>query len=721
MPSKENDIWEKEAFDHATYVTLFNYLPKGNGSSWIWPDQRQTLADLIIKQSGLVRLVAIAAYFETLSFSRIEEAFPDEVFMEARHSLRDFMRPDQPDWPRAVALLRPFAKHEKLRESVLIGGVIDSFLRLLDHIIGIPGEHFAHVMDALCSLIELHPDPTVNKLVESSGRASRRDRLSLMLDMDDPSHLTAVLRVIISLAQQAPFLCLKLKPRLHELAKSRQGPIGLWAVQALVEVSRAEAIQEPGEQLLISSTQLEYLHASNANVSPARNWMRIGDSLLYRIFSAGPLGNTRRKFIERLLIVADGRDIRARTAATFTLLRLHQVSDNLSTYLQDQGLQGVLVRQLQFKDSALLAAYALTRCLTHEEFGNLMNDRPHIVGYIVNMIRLDYFDEAIGITQGFTIFEDLMRCGKLKLKLLGYDITSLLERKLGAGTPRGTRTGLIYLNIFRVHGEYSLTRNLVERGMSRLRTNKWRTQKAGTAILCSLAKTCVCNVIVRVTNPSDVCAGFGAEALKSIVPEVVDMLLPMHDPDTQRAGDLPASRRYKPPSSLLGPAFVMRVFAENDIRQTVQYRRLRHLYLFGDLLGAQETPIWQVRTPTRDDVLDVINQMIKSVDSVQGSTNAGFTLPHIRHWHRITRVFRDGVVEVIMLPAAFAGIAALAVVGAIVLAPVYLSRRIGRLIERPWRLSRQDAIIRSLKLPDSESPVATPSAAPRVNLTDNQV
>ena len=66
----------------------------------------------------------------------------------------DFIKPDQPDWPKAVALLRPIAKYEKLRHVILIDGVIDGFLRLLDHVIGAPGKDFAHVMDALLSLVE---------------------------------------------------------------------------------------------------------------------------------------------------------------------------------------------------------------------------------------------------------------------------------------------------------------------------------------------------------------------------------------------------------------------------------------------------------------------------------------------------------------------------------------------------------------------------------------
>lgn len=75
--------------------------------------------------------------------------------MEARQSLVDFIQPDQPDWPRAVALLRPIAKHEALRESILTSEVIEGFLQLLDHVIAVQEEHFADVMDALSSLVEL--------------------------------------------------------------------------------------------------------------------------------------------------------------------------------------------------------------------------------------------------------------------------------------------------------------------------------------------------------------------------------------------------------------------------------------------------------------------------------------------------------------------------------------------------------------------------------------
>ena len=104
MPSKEDDVWEKAAIDDATYVALFDYLMGRQGDAPFylhkllfmlrfsefpvqidaillrsftflaggqWPiedvsDQRKTLIDLVFKQSGLVRLVAMAAYFEAV-------------------------------------------------------------------------------------------------------------------------------------------------------------------------------------------------------------------------------------------------------------------------------------------------------------------------------------------------------------------------------------------------------------------------------------------------------------------------------------------------------------------------------------------------------------------------------------------------------------------------------------------------------------------------------
>ncbi|KAF8124786.1 hypothetical protein EV363DRAFT_1403054 [Boletus edulis] len=364
-----------------------------------------------------------------------------------------------------------------------------------------------------------------------------------------------------------PLRCYKAESRLHELARAQKGPVSLLAVQALVELLGAKLLQEPGlgfvghlppsmhrSPTLRSSTLLstvQYLHAGTANNTPAREWMRIGDSLLYKLFSARTLGNNRREFIQKLLDAAGGRHTRARTAATFTLLKLCNFDIHLQSYVLEQGVLDILVKQLQYKDTALLAAYALTRCLSHEIFSKPIYQNPVLAGYIVNMIRLDYFDEAVGVTEGFAILEDLLRCDKLKRQILEYDIAALLERKLGAGQPAEMRTSLNYLNIFRIYGEDSLTQNLVERGMSHLRTNRWRSQKAGVAILCSLAQT-----------------RFGVEALKQVIPEVVDTILPTHDSNTQQAINTPYTIQSKPPSSLLGPAFVIRVLANNGEQTT---------------------------------------------------------------------------------------------------------------------------------------------------------
>ena len=41
------------------------------------------------------------------------------------------------------------------------------------------------------------------------------------------------------------------------------------------------------------------------------------------------------------------------------------VNDDLENYIRDQGVLKIFIRQLQFRDSALLAAYALTKCLNY--------------------------------------------------------------------------------------------------------------------------------------------------------------------------------------------------------------------------------------------------------------------------------------------------------------------------------------------------------------------
>jgi hypothetical protein len=77
------------------------------------------------------------------------------------------------------------------------------------------------------------------------------------------------------------------------------------------------------------------------------------------------------------------------------------------------------------------------------------------------------------------------------------EITKVLEEKLGRGMPKDIRTSLISLEILRSLGELAnglgkgdvWTKGLVEKGLAYLRSEEWKTQKAGVAILSALAQT----------------------------------------------------------------------------------------------------------------------------------------------------------------------------------------------------------------------------------------
>ena len=92
---------------------------------------------------------------------------------------------------------------------------------------------------------------------------------------------------------------------------------------------------------------------------------------------------------------------------------------------------------------------------------------------IVDMLRLDYFDDAVGQVEGFQIFGKLMQyrkrlsqsplmsvpvlipgLGDLRKKIKDYNIIEVLNTKLVKGKPKETRTGLICLDIFCAFGTY---------------------------------------------------------------------------------------------------------------------------------------------------------------------------------------------------------------------------------------------------------------------------
>ncbi|KAG9309081.1 hypothetical protein JVU11DRAFT_10963 [Chiua virens] len=370
---REDDIWE-DAIDRTTYIAIFDNLRDKQGteeyylhrllflqrfSSHQWPVEElsnrwKTLTDLITEKSGLVRLAAIAAFAEAADHFKLNMTLPDRVLEEASESLTELLNFER-QWKRAVCLLPPIAKHENLRNLILTDGVIDSFLQLLDHNIMAPGVYFPRVMDALSSLVKFDPQSITKKFAKFDGR-EQKDRLLLMLNTNDPCHLIPALRVVVSFAEQVPDLCLEVKPRLRELARKHPGPIGLLALKALTRLGASQRNPQDGPARPRRAS-------SRTRVSGILERRSTGGTFLYRMFSARARGNNHREVVKTILTAADGRDTRTRTAATFTLLKLRQANAHLKTYLPDVQLLDLFVKQLQFKDSALLAAYALTECL----------------------------------------------------------------------------------------------------------------------------------------------------------------------------------------------------------------------------------------------------------------------------------------------------------------------------------------------------------------------
>ncbi|KAF8554229.1 hypothetical protein OG21DRAFT_1116635 [Imleria badia] len=104
------------------------------------------------------------------------------------------------------------------------------------------------------------------------------------------------------------------------------------------------------------------------------------------------------------------RSVRERTAATMTLLRLCETA-TIRTYLLEMNLLNVFVEQLQRKDTALLAAYAVASCLKYDDMKETIKNNEDLPKYIAGMLRLDYFDDAVGQVEGFQIFGDFMQHG----------------------------------------------------------------------------------------------------------------------------------------------------------------------------------------------------------------------------------------------------------------------------------------------------------------------
>ncbi|KAF9227006.1 hypothetical protein BS17DRAFT_440162 [Gyrodon lividus] len=180
-------------------------------------------------------------------------------------------------------------------------------------------------------------------------------------------------------------------------------------------------------------------------------------------FSALTLDHAQEKLIHELMLAARAHSARERTAATLTLLKLCD-DYALRKYLFDHKVLDIFINQLHRKDSSLLAAYALTICLKHETMKQHIN-LDHLSKYIVNMLRLDYFDDAVGQVEGFQVFGDLMKHDDLRKKITEcniaeYSITEVLKQKLRTGQPNEIRTSLICLDIFRSFGTYRMNSSM---------------------------------------------------------------------------------------------------------------------------------------------------------------------------------------------------------------------------------------------------------------------
>ncbi|KAF9227030.1 hypothetical protein BS17DRAFT_442522 [Gyrodon lividus] len=293
----DSELWETGFFDNTTAGQLITCLgrqerdapvyldrllfmlrfPEGKASIRKVPNWQKTFEDLVKQRSGFIKLVMIVAYFEA-SYEELHRGspapglnFPKEVFDHARQCFKGILASHKHrDFPRAVALLRPLTKHEVLRQQILMPDVIITLIRLLDEILDNPDEKFSQIMNGLGCLVECNDlqDTVVQQLGSESTRWTK-NRLSRMLGVDDLNHLTASLRVIVSIAriQKVVDACAMVKPRLRELARQHKGLIGQMAVEALLE------LYNPAEEEQLA----ESLHNSNvlANLTSTLNLLNI--------------------------------------------------------------------------------------------------------------------------------------------------------------------------------------------------------------------------------------------------------------------------------------------------------------------------------------------------------------------------------------------------------------------------------------------------------------
>ncbi|KIJ06881.1 hypothetical protein PAXINDRAFT_19916 [Paxillus involutus ATCC 200175] len=117
------------------------------------------------------------------------------------------------------------------------------------------------------------------------------------------------------------------------------------------------------------------------------------------------LHSGQKTLINHLQSAVAESDASERTAATLTLLKLCEGKTRIPS---SENIY-VFIEQLKGRDSSLLGAHALTICLhVLEDMKQPILSNDEVLKYIVEMLRLDSFDDAIGQIEGWRVFADLM-------------------------------------------------------------------------------------------------------------------------------------------------------------------------------------------------------------------------------------------------------------------------------------------------------------------------
>ncbi|KAI9566401.1 hypothetical protein HD554DRAFT_1192385 [Boletus coccyginus] len=458
-----------------------------------------------------------------------------------------------------------------------------------------------------------------------------------------------------------------LKSKVRKLAKQRKGFIGSMAVSAF-EVLREQGVDECGRDLRFSNI-LAYLGGSlmldvegNTDFSLAdcgdRPPLAVDDSQI------------DGRIIQKIILATRSYYTGRRTAATLTFLKLCRYPGVRRHLLNQQALDN-FIRQLQRKETSLLAAYALMTCLKYGLWGSsdlsVDGTLTRVVGPIVTMLRKGWFDDAVGLVEGFEIFRHLMKHDKLK-RAINNEIYDALKKKL-VHERDGIRTSLLCIDI--LEDSSAVSASLAESDDSNLSTYATSHSSEPPSIVTRLLRDsleCLKNQpwvdqrkCIKILSALSQTAA-GEEAIRSHIDEVLGMLLPEYhwtdDNPTVPKDNIVPNPRPVPPSRMLGPSYALYLLSRNEslrgrIRQSKRYSTLKGRYLSGSLVNGPDTPPWQVKTPNKSDVLVMIARMIRVVDegfSYDGIGSIPEPLPVvIRHISNLGVLLRDGAVRALQV------------------------------------------------------------------------